>query len=86
MVEKAIEVGNAKATYMFCMLELLRGSKLKSDDLEWVFKLLGSLKENEDMVWLRDHIAWQFVCECGDSLGTVCDWLGCHGKCQLTEV
>lgn len=80
---------NPKGTYLLCMLELLRGIDLGSDDVEQVFRLLGSLKENEDMGWLRDHVAQQFIHEVSNDweLHVMADnWLRCHGRCQLTKV
>lgn len=41
LLEEAMEARNPKATYLFCMLELLRGADLESDDVERVFRLLG---------------------------------------------
>ncbi|KAB1213281.1 hypothetical protein CJ030_MR5G009624 [Morella rubra] len=52
-------------------------------------RLLGPLKENEDMGWLKDHIARQFIHESSEKWElhvTVESWLQCHGGCQLTKV
>ncbi|KAB1227986.1 hypothetical protein CJ030_MR1G022973 [Morella rubra] len=50
LVEEAMEAENPKGTYMFCILKLLNGLHLESDDVERVFRFLGPLKENGDMV------------------------------------
>lgn len=76
MVEVA-EAKNPKGTYLFCMLELLKGADL------------GSLKENENMGWLRDHVARQLLHEVSDDWVlhvTENSWLRCHSRCQLIEV
>lgn len=53
LVEEAMKAGNSKATYLFCMLELLTSPHLESAEVDRVLSLLESLKEREDMVWLR---------------------------------
>lgn len=83
LVEEATEVRNPKGTYLFCMLELLRGTDLGPKDLKWVCRHLGSMKKNEDMGWLRDHVVRQFLHEISDDwvLHVTADsWLRCHGK------
>lgn len=65
------------------MLELLRGSDLESDNVERVFRLLGPLKENEDMGWLRNHVAQQIIHERSNKWElhvTAGSWLWCHGR------
>lgn len=34
LVEEAMEAGNSKATYLFCMLELLTSPHLESDEVD----------------------------------------------------
>lgn len=53
LVEEAMKAGNPRGTYLFCMLALLSSPHLDSDEVERVLGPLGSLKEKEDMVWLR---------------------------------
>lgn len=53
LVEEAMEVGNTKVTYLFCMLELLNGPHLESHDVDRVLIFLGSLKDNANMMWVR---------------------------------
>lgn len=52
LVKDAMETGNLRATYLLCMLELLTGD-LEFFEVEQVYTLLGSLKDNADMMWLR---------------------------------
>ncbi|KAB1222990.1 hypothetical protein CJ030_MR2G020041 [Morella rubra] len=59
--EKAMEARNPKGTYLFCMLELLNGPHLKSDDVDRVFRFLGPLKDNEDMMWVRMTTIQQLI-------------------------
>lgn len=89
LVDEAMEAENPKASYLFYMLELLRGSDLDFDDMERVFKCLGSLKENVNMLWLRDRTIQQFFHEWNDEyeLNVRADgWLRCHDRCQITKV
>lgn len=89
LLEEAMEARKAKVKCMFCMLELLKGSNLESNNVERVFKYLGPLKENENMVWIRSTTIRQFSHEWSDEweLNLKADgWLKCHGRCQLTEV
>lgn len=73
--------------YLFCMLELLNGSHWESDDVERVFRFLGPLKDNEDMMWIRQMTIQQLCCEWNDgSKLEVESWLRCHDKCEITEV
>lgn len=84
-----MEAGNPKASYLFCMLEFLRGFDMKPGYVERVFQRLGFLKENENMLWLRDRTIQQFAHEWSDKweLNLEADsWLRCHGRFQLTKV
>lgn len=66
------------------MLELLNGSHLESDDVVCVFRFLGPLKDNGDMMWVRRTTIQQFSREWNyRSELEVEDWLG-HYK--ITEV
>lgn len=42
LLEEAMEARNPKATYLFCMLELLRGVDLESDDMSGFSVFWGS--------------------------------------------
>lgn len=57
---KFVEATNIKGTNVFYILELLNGSHLEFDDVEWVFKFLGPLKDNEDMMWIRQKTIQKF--------------------------
>ncbi|KAB1223043.1 hypothetical protein CJ030_MR2G022354 [Morella rubra] len=89
LVEEALKATNIKGTNVFYILELLNGSHLEFDDVEWVFKFLGPLKDNEDMMWIRQKTIRQFGREWNDEGKlevSADDWLGFHGNCKLTEV
>ncbi|KAB1227985.1 hypothetical protein CJ030_MR1G022972 [Morella rubra] len=89
LVDEAMEAENPKASYLFCMLELLRGSDLKFEDMERVFKCLGPLKENENMLWLRDRTIQQFFHEWNDEYELIVradGWLRFNDRCQITKV
>lgn len=84
LVEEAMEARNSKGTYLFLMLELLSDPHLESDEVERVLRLLGPLKENENMLWLRATIIRQFDLAWNDGLELVVHedgWLGRHGNC-----
>lgn len=90
LMEEAMEAENPKATYLFCMLELQTSPYLESVEVDRVLSLLGSsLKDKEDMLWLRAIVIMQFSLSWNDRSELEFDeddWLGCHGNCYLFPV
>lgn len=87
LVEEAMEARNLKATYLFCMMELLNGPYLEFSYVDQVLELLGPLKDTADMMWLRRITIQQFNREWNDgSEIEVEGWHEFHGNCDLTKV
>ncbi|KAB1209442.1 hypothetical protein CJ030_MR6G023773 [Morella rubra] len=89
LVEEVMEAGNAKGSYLFCMLKLLNGPHLEFDDVNRVLRFLGLLKNNEDMMWVKQMTIQQFGRKWNDGSElevSVDGCLGYHGNCEITKV